>query len=261
MPMSMKTHVHLRIGLFLAGFLGGGILFMAFSGRLGELAMPAFFIFPFGGAYLLPLAFSSAVAAACPKCGGDAYAGALRPLFYACRKCQEETDLAMALMGGEAAFRERIAEAEKEEPSRTRQFVAVFLLMGVVAAGIGVFLAIDTVRLVREGVSVDAQVMKVTATEGRDKDGNRETRYTAHIQYKVGETLRSLQSSWSEGSNSHCVVGCYGQGERLKVIYLPADPATARIHSVADLYLFPALPLSVGLIFIAFAVVSLRKKS
>ncbi len=261
MPMQMKTHVQLRIFLMFAGFFGGGILNSMFWKDQGILAMPAFFIFLFGGAYLLPLTFSSAVAAACPKCGREAYAGARRPLFYACRNCQVETNAGMALMGGEAAMREQIAVMEKEGPSRDRRFPGIFLLLGVIAFGFGVFLAIDSVRLVRDGVTVDAQVTKVTATEGRDKDGNRVTNYTAHIQYWVGERPQTLRHGWSEGVNSTCVVGCYGQGARLKVIYLPADPATAKINSIADLYLFPGLPLLVGLSFIIVAGAMLRRKS
>jgi hypothetical protein len=63
------------------------------------------------------------------------------------------------------------------------------------------------------------------------------------------------------GPKSSCAAGCYQKGERLKVVYLPADPATAKVHSAFDLYFSPGLPLFVGLTFIIVAGVMLRRKS
>lgn len=259
--MSVKTHAQIRIALLFTGFFGGAILHTMLFSSIGGLAMLSFPICLFGGAYLLPHAFSRAVAAACPKCGGEASAGIRSSIVYVCRTCQAETNGAMALMGGEAAIRDEAALAAKEEPSRTRRFVLVFLLLGVVAAGIGVYLAVDSFRLVRDGVSTDAQVTNVTSTEGRDKDGNRVTNFTAHIQYQAGGRSHVLERGWSESPNSRCFAGCYRKGEKLKVIYLAEEPSVAKIHSIVDLYLTPALPLVIGLAFVAFASVMLLRKS
>jgi len=262
MLMRMKIHAQLRIFLMFAGFLGGLALVMIVQRDLGSLAfVAAGLIFPFAGAFGLPLAFTSAVKAACPKCGGEAVAGWRTPANYLCRNCQSATIVAVELIGDEATMRAQAAVMEKEEPSRRRRFLGIFLLLGAVAFGIGVFLAIDSFSLVLKGVSTPAQVTNVTSTEGRDSDGNRVTNFRARIQYQAGGRVHALERNWSESPNSRCFAGCYSAGERLKVIYLAEDPSVAKVHSIVDLYLTPGLPLSVGLLFMIFAVAMLRNKS
>ena len=257
---SIKTHVLVSIALMFAGFFGGAIAHMSFVRHLQGPGMLLFFILPLGGAILLPLAFGGLVAAACPKCGGPARAAPRSPFLYLCGGCGTQSNAAVELMGGGAALREQMRAAGKERPARGRRLLWIFLAVGTVAMGFGAWLSVDSVRLVRDGVSVTAQVMKVTMSEGRDKDGNRELRYTAQIQYKVGATPMILERNWSQSPNSRCFAGCYDQGEMLKIRYLPEDPATARVDSIGDLYLRPGIPFLVGLVFVAFALLMLRRK-
>jgi Protein of unknown function (DUF3592) len=261
--MGLKTHLQLRIALMFVGFFGGGgailYLWLAASGARGLLWQLLFFVLPFGGAYLLPLAFSRLFPAACPKCGGPAQAGTRNLALYVCGDCRTESNALMALMGGETAIRERIAVGGTEGPSRMRKFLRVFLIAGIAAMGFGAWLSVDSVRLVRNGVSVSAQVMKVTMSEGRDKDGNLELRYTAQIQYKVGATPMILERSWTQSPNSRCFSGCYDQGALLKVRYLPTDPGTAKVDSIGDLYLTPGMPFLIGLVFVAFSLLMRRR--
>jgi hypothetical protein len=260
MPMRIKAHVLIRIGLMFAGFFGGAIAHMIFFSHAGGIGSLLFFILPLAGAVLLPQAFASMVPSTCPKCGAAAATSVGSPFVYVCGGCGTQSNAAVELMGGGAALREQMRAAEKERPARGRRLLWIFLAVGTVAMGFGAWLSVDSVRLVRDGVSVTAQVMKVTMSEGRDKDGNRELRYTAQIQYKVGATPMILERNWTQSPNSRCFAGCYDQGEMLKIRYLPEDPATARVDSIGDLYLRPGIPLLVGLVFVAFALLMLRRK-
>lgn len=243
----------------MAGFLAGAVLHIwLFRSHNVEAGGFLFFLMPIAGAYLAPLAFAWIVPAACPRCGQvSAVAGARQLHIYQCRSCGASSN---ALLEMTAEMLEAQSDPVKQATTEGRA-LWIFLLLGVVAVGLGAWFAVDSVRLVREGVSVQGQVMRVRMTgEDRDSEGNTRLNYTAEIQYKAGATIRTLHKNWSLKPGSTCFAGCYDQGAMLKVIYLPSDPGTARVDSFGDLYMLPGIPMLVGLLFIAFGVLMLRRR-
>ncbi len=260
MALLLKSHLNARIAAAFVGFFGGFAVFVFFvfgspSRNFGLTAL-LFFGSIFGGAYLAQLAFSHAFPAACPACGAASAVPTPRnPVLYACRSCGAETDAVKAMLA-EALAKMRTEAQGEDRP----KLLWVFLVVGVVAIGVAVWLAQDSIRLLREGVSTEARVMKVTRQATRDSEGHSETTYTAFIEYRVGKTPLTLERSWSVKDGGHCMWPCYDRGEQLKVIYLPGEPYRAKVHSLSELFFAPVLTGLIGLVFAAFAVFMLRRR-
>jgi len=259
--VGLKAHLTVSIALMFGGFFGGAILHMWLYRQGGALQEILFFVLPLAGAYLLPLAFARLAPAACPKCGGRAAAEPKNPLIYACRDCSAKFNGAEILLAEKAE--EALAPgqvAARGTRSSFRQMPWLLLVIGLVAVGVSVYLAGDSLRLVRDGVSTEARVVKVSMRLDRDKEGKQVRVYTAAIQYQAGAAPFTIDRSWSVGENGSCLWPCYKQGENLKVIYLPADPASARIHSLSELFFAPGMFGLVGLVFVLVSVIFLRKR-
>jgi len=259
--LSLKTHLYARIAVAFLGFFGGFALFvfLVFGKPLshGALAPVLFFTMLFGGGYLAQLAFSHAVPAACPACGQAAAVASVRqPAIYVCRACGVASNAAHAMLVDAVASMPSPEQQQKREVG----VLWIFLVVGVGLIGIAVWLAEDSIHLLREGVSTDARVMRVTRQASRDSDGHSETSYTAYIDFRVGKGTMTLTRSWSVKDGSHCMWPCYDQGEALKVIYLPSEPSIAKVHSVPGLFFAPALIGTVGLAFAAFGVFAIRQR-
>ena len=259
--MGLKAHLHARIAAFIVGFFAGFALFvfLIFGKPLAHFALTPllFFGMIFGGGYLAQLAFGVASPAACPACGQASAVPSLRkPVVYVCRACGAASNAVQAMLTEAIASMPTPAQHEKSES----RVLWVFLVVGVGLIGIAVWLGEDSIRLLREGVSTEARVMKVTTQPTRDSDGNRQTSYTAFIEYRVGKTPLTLERGWSVKDGSHCMWPCYDQGEAVKVIYLPGEPTHAKIHSLRELFFAPTLLVAVGLAFAAFGFLMIRHR-
>lgn len=272
MHLSIKSHLQARIAALFVGFFGGAIAFSFWgrglhAGGLTPFVMP---LFVFGGAFLLPLLVSRMVNADCPKCGsGSAVPASAKSVVYVCAACGAETNGLGPLMGVDAAAMAAAANAEAAtlatpagqaaEKKNAARLGILFLVIGLVAIAIAVWLAHDSIRLEREGLSTDARVLRVTHERG-SKDN--EMRHTAFVEYKVGGQARTLQRSWSSGSGSFWTWPNYHQGERLRVVYLPGDPDTASIDSWAELFVAPIFLTLFGVVFgvVGVAMMTYRRK-
>ncbi len=260
MALPIRSHLNARIAAACVGFFGGFafFVFFVFGRPHGDFGLTALFFFGsiFGGAYLAQLAFSHSSPAACPACGAASAVPTQRnPVLYTCRSCGAKTDAVKAMLA--EALAKMSAEAQGEDRPKLPW---VFLVVGVVAIGVAVWLAQDSIQLLREGVSTGARVMKVTTQASRDSEGHSQTTYTAFIEYRVGKTSLTLERSWSLKDGGHCMWPCYDQGEQLKVIYLPREPYRAKVHSLSELFFAPVLVGSIGLAFTLFGGLMLRKK-
>lgn len=272
MSLSIKSHLQVRIAALFVGFFGGAIAYSLWgshlqAGRLSGFLMP---LIVFGGAFLLPLAFSAMVSADCPKCGSDsAVPVSAKSTVYVCKACGTETNALGALMGVDAAAMAAAAAAARaapvptpeEEKKKASRFGILFLLFGLLAIGIAVWLGQDSIRLLREGLSTDAKVLRVTHELNRGSKDN-ETRHTAFVEYQVGGQARTLQRSWSSESGSFWTWPNYRQGERLRVLYLPSDPGTASIDTWAELFMTPIFLTLFGVVFsvVGVAMMTYRRK-
>jgi hypothetical protein len=260
MALPIRSHLNARIAAAFVGFFGGFAVFdfFVFGSPPRNFGLTALLFFGsiFGGAYLAQLAFSHASPAACPACGAASAVPTPRnPVLYACRSCGAETDAVKAMLA-EALAKMRTQAQGEDRP----KLPWVFLVVGVVAVGVAVWLAQDSIQLLREGVSTEARVMKVTTRASRDSEGRSETTYTAFIEYRAGKTPLTLERSWSVEDGGHCMWPCYDRGEQLKVIYLPGEPYRAKVHSLSELFVAPVLVGFVGFAFALFGGLMLRRK-
>ena len=245
MSLSLKSHISGRVVALFAGFLGGAIVSMYFGTQLhgGGLTPLLMFILVFGGAYAAQFVFSRAVHAECPRCGSDsAMPMARNPTLYVCEACGAESNALQAMMAEELARAAAVAPAQQAK-TKSRMGV-LFLIVGVGAIGIAGWLGAESIVLVRDGVSTDAKVVRVSVDSG-----GHEIHRTAFVEYKVGAQTRTLQRSWSSDSGSAWTWPSYHQGEQLRVIYLPSDPSRASIHSIAELFFGPIFLTLFGLVF------------
>ena len=260
--MGLTAHSYSRFAAFGAGFFAGFGLFIYFiHGRPSDafpLTALLFFGLLFGGGYLAQLAFTQLVPAACPRCGAkSAVPPVLEPFDYACGSCGKQSNV-FAFINTE--MRASMPTPE-QEVKRELSLSWIFFAAGIAMIGIGVWLGGDSIQLLREGVSTDARVARVTEQQTRDKDGNSQTTYTAFIEYRVADkgTPLTLERSWSVKANSVSFSG-YDNGQQLTVLYLPAEPWRAKVHSFGDLFFAPGLLGGVGLVFAVFGFIMVRQR-
>jgi hypothetical protein len=260
MTLRLSSHLYARAGAAFFGFFGGGALFTLFV--FGRQDVPfgftpfLFFGLIFGGMYLAQLAFTLLVPAMCPACGGaSAFATVRRPAIYVCRACGAVNDASRAMLAEQLASMQ--SQAVKQEKSGSR-LGWVFVAVGVACTGAGAWLAQDAIALQRDGISTEARVARVTQRPTFDSEGAAQTTYTASVQYQAGNDSRTLTRSWSVPVAGHCVSPCYQEGEQLKVIYMPGDPTRAKVHSLSELFMAPAIFGTVGIVFAAFGVLAIR---
>jgi len=267
MRLSLKAHAIGRIVAAFAGFFGGGIAFTMLSHRFeaGALSLALMPIMVFGGMVLAHLAFNQIASVECPRCGGDAApVGGKDFTAYVCKGCGAELNALGAQMGIGGVTRQEtpaaaVAQAtpSPEQENQTRSRMGhLFLVIGLIAFGIAIWLGQDSIRLVREGVSTDGTVVRVTHQSGYGPKNN-ETHHVAFVEYKVNGQPLVLERSWSSEPGAWTWPS-YRQGERLRVIYLPGEPSHAKIHSLPELFFGAGFLTLFGVAFTAFGVLMLR---
>ncbi len=122
------------------------------------------------------------------------------------------------------------------------------LLLGALFAGVGAFLARDTVRLSRVGQPAEGRVMDITLTESRNDDGDLERHYYSVVEFLTAQEEKiRFTDAVGYGRPAHTV------GQTVSVLYDPADPHTARINSLWGLWGFPGIFLGIGGAVLAFS--------
>ena len=262
MNLSLSSHLQGRVVALFFGFFIGGIAFNLLGEELHAGALTPFLlpVFVFGGAYLGQLVFGTIVTAACPRCGGEAATAAANPVLYICKACGAETNVLAEMVRAKVAAAAGPGSVQEEKTGP--RIGVIFLIVGIGAIGIAVWLGQESIRLVAEGVSTDARVSRVTRDSGRSSNSN-ETQYTAFVEYKVGNQVRTLQRSWSAKSGSSWTWPDYHQGEQLRVIYLPGEPSRASIDTLPELFFAPIFLTLFGLAFggIGIAMLVYRRKT
>jgi hypothetical protein len=201
-------------------------------------------------AFIAYSAFTRSVPAICTACGAASAfattAGGMTTV-YVCRACRAERSVEYINHLEEQAT----IEAGGTPPLKMEFFAGLlFVVVGLALVGAGYWQARETIGLLREGISTDAKVLRVTQRETRDTDGDRETTFTALIQYHAGKDPHTLERSWSVPFGGHCVWPCYKEGQQIKVIYRASQPSQAKVHTTAELSTAPAMFGSVGALFV-----------
>jgi Protein of unknown function (DUF3592) len=137
-----------------------------------------------------------------------------------------------------------------------------FGTIAAVAAVIGIFIVWNAVDLYIGGLRAQGTVVEIRQTrrteqeEVRRADGSEQRRdvervyYTPVVRFTTSEG-REIEFHGSGGSGT-----AFAQGERVTVIYDPANPIHARIASFLDLWLPSAVPFAVTFLFGGSALLS-----
>jgi hypothetical protein len=119
-------------------------------------------------------------------------------------------------------------------------FGAVFLVVGLVLAGMSVSFLVDAERA--RGTVVALEWRKDDTGTSRKKRGSDEPVAYPVVEFTSADgTSRTFRSS--TGSNPPS----YAEGERVEVLYRAASPEDARINGFASLWLLPLIFGGIGL--------------
>jgi hypothetical protein len=242
--LGMRTHQNLSLALMILGLVGGGNAFFAlvtsgFAAAMPGLRVALFAGLIFGGMLLPPLIFSVLFPAKCPLCGAAAELDVPNLLRYVCIRCGRRTDPGILWFSGKA----RSAQDDPALQKKPGEYVMAWIMFvfGVAALGGALVFGADSLRLLINGVTAEATVIKVSVHQQQLVSNKTRANYRAIIAYDVGGTQLTIERSWETDSDQHCVWPCYREGERLKVRYLPGNPAAAKVDSLPDLFLGQAL--------------------
>jgi hypothetical protein len=121
--------------------------------------------------------------------------------------------------------------------------MVVFLVIGLVFMGVGIYFGQDTLTFSRTAQHATGQI--VDFEESRDSDGDRT--YAPVITYAPAES-DPITFTGSIHTSSRPTIG-----EQVKVLYNPKNLRDARIDSPVDLWLLPGVFGGMGFIFTAIA--------
>ena len=112
----------------------------------------------------------------------------------------------------------------------------VFLILGIVFGGIGAGFGIRSVQCARSALEADGVVVDLRRA---GKGGSRPV-----VEYRVGDQVRSVEGSISTKPPAYSV------GDKVRVLYDPANPPDARINSFVERWLFSVIFGGVGILFL-----------
>lgn len=116
----------------------------------------------------------------------------------------------------------------------------IFTPLGLLFAAIGGWFFVEDRQLAAEGLRAEGQVIELVSV--RDSDGGSTYKPVVEFTDADGRTHR-FTSSFSSSPPAH------SPGERIEVIYLPADPGRAVIDSFLGRHLFPLIFGGIGTLF------------
>jgi hypothetical protein len=128
----------------------------------------------------------------------------------------------------------------------------IFVLLPVAVGGIfslfGLYMAATTIRFVRAAARTTGLVLG-HAKHTCQRDNGPSTCYHAEIEFEdhTGKVRRAILTQGAGVKNLL-------EGHRVWVLYDTANPLDARLDRALDLWLFPVVFLTVGLLAIAFGV-------
>jgi hypothetical protein len=122
----------------------------------------------------------------------------------------------------------------------------IFLAVGAVQLGLGVFFWLRTRRFLRTAVSTDGTIVELIESSGSEGG----TVYQAVVEFQTadGRTVR-----WQESMASNPPAG--QRGDRVPMKYDPSDPDNARIAKTFRMWFLSGLFGLLGLLFLGIGAV------
>lgn len=135
---------------------------------------------------------------------------------------------------------------------------AIFAIAGITLLAVAIWLGVSSASFVGTAVHVTGTVAELAGKES--SSDNHSIVYYPVIEFTTADG-RAMRFESATGSNP----SMYRQGQEVKVLYNPADPARAMIDSVMELWFAPMLLGFIGLLFSAIGfgvgVIQLAKKN
>jgi hypothetical protein len=122
----------------------------------------------------------------------------------------------------------------------------IFLGIGAIQLGLGIFFFVRTRRFLRTAVEATGTIVELLESSGSEGG----TVYQAVVEFQTAEG-RSIR--WQETMASNPPAG--QQGDQLLMKYDPVNPQRARIARATRLWFLPGLFGLLGLLFFALGVV------
>ena len=131
----------------------------------------------------------------------------------------------------------------------------IFTVIGTLFAAIGIYFALDAFEFAGQARTTMGEVIHVETRVSRDSDGRRSTTYQPTLRYMAanGQTYEAETHISSSGYD-------YDIGERMEILYDPADLTEVRINGFFSLYIFPIAFTFGGLLFAAIGIFVWRSK-
>jgi hypothetical protein len=133
-----------------------------------------------------------------------------------------------------------------DDTGRTLVLIGViFLAVGAIQLGLGVFFLVRTRRFLRTAVDTTGTIVDLVESSGSEGG----TAYSAVVEFGAadGRTIR-----WKESMSSNPSVG--RKGDQLPMKYDPADPNNARVAKATRMWFMPGLFGGLGLLFLGLGV-------
>ncbi len=134
---------------------------------------------------------------------------------------------------------------------------AIFAIAGIALLVVAIWLGISSTSFVGTAVHATGTVAELAEKEGSD---NHSTIYYPVVEFTTADG-RVMRFESATGSNP----SMYRQGQEVKVLYNPADPAHAMIDSLMELWFAPMLLGFIGSLFSAIGfgigIIQLAKKN
>lgn len=140
-----------------------------------------------------------------------------------------------------------------------RWFKIGFVSMGLIFCTIGSYWAWENLSFMRTAKStlgkVDRFETRASSRVGTGNSGRRTTTYAPVFTFR-DEQGKDYTVTSSTGQNR----AAYERGEEVTVLYDPADPERARIHSFTQMWLLPVIFGSAGVAFLVVGLVMRPKR-
>lgn len=139
-----------------------------------------------------------------------------------------------------------------------RWFKIGFVSMGLIFCAIASYWAWETLDFMRTAKMTEGRVDRFetrSSTRGEGRDARRMTTYAPVFTFRDARG-RDYTVTSSTGQNR----AAYERGEEVTVLYDPADPERARIHSFTQMWLLPTIFGSAGVAFLIVGLVMRPKR-
>lgn len=135
-----------------------------------------------------------------------------------------------------------------------RMFGSIFAGIGSIFAVTGIIIGISTRSFVASSVLTQGKIIALVERLSTDSDGDSSFVYYPVVRFTTNAGEPTVFEA-NAGSNPPA----FTLGQQVEVLYSPQNPKEARIDSWLELWLFPTIFTSIGLIFVLIGGIVLIK--